>query len=153
MFFCVCDLLFMNSHCDCSRSHLSGAQIINNSWVRYSHNIPSLIKVLKQNMTQHGTSETGLGVMIGRCSPDSQHGRPDRHPVKVGCSFLRYTNDELRNHTNQRPENNIWTREDNQLALHCYFRSNPTQRGYRKRMIEIWQECSSFQITCQIFAD
>ena len=39
----------------------------------------------------------------------------------------------------------IWTREENQFALHCYFRSNPSQRGYRKRMIEIWQECASFQ--------
>ena len=41
--------------------------------------------------------------------------------------------------------------EDNQLALHCYFRSKPTQRGYRKRMI--WQEYSNFQTTSQRLAD
>ena len=37
--------------------------------------------------------------------------------------------------------------------IHCYFRSNPTQRRYRKRMIEIWQECSNFQTTSQRLAD
>ena len=104
-----------------------------------------MIKMLKQNIIQHGTQASGLGVMIGRCSPESQYGRPDSHPANVGCSFFRYTNDELRNHINQRRKHKKWTREDNPLALHCYFRSNPTQRGYRKRMIEIWQECASFQ--------
>ena len=29
---------------------------------------------------------------------------------------------------------------------------NPTQRGYRKRMIGIWQECSNFQTTSQRLA-
>ena len=95
---------------------------------------------------------TGFGVIIGRCSPDSQHGRPNRHPANVGCSFFRYTNDDLRNHTNQRCKHKIWTREDNQLALHGYFRSSLTQKGRRKRMIKIWQECASFQ-TSQILAD
>ena len=47
----------------------------------------------------------------------------------------------------------IWTREGNQIALNYYFRSNPTQIEYRKRMIEIWQECSSFQTTSQRLAD
>ena len=54
---------------------------------------------------------------------------------------------------NRRPKRKAWTREDNQLALHCYFRSNPTQRGYWKRMMEIWQEHSNFQTTCQRLAD
>ena len=104
------------------------------------------------NRTQRGTQATGLGVMIGRCSPDSQHGRPERHPADVGNSFFRYTNDDLRNHNNQRPKRKAWTREDNQLPLYCYFRSNPAQKGYRKRMIEIWQECSNFQTTSQRLA-
>ena len=111
-----------------------------------------MIKMLNQNMTQRGTQATGLGVMIGRCSPDCQHGRPDSHPANVGYSFFRYTNDNLRNHTNQRHKYKTWTRKGNQRALHCYFRGNPTQIGYRKRMIEIWQECADFQ-TSQKLAD
>ena len=83
--------------------------------------------------------------MIGSCSPDRLFGRTNCHPANVGCSFFRYTNDDLRNHTNQGRKHKTWTWEDNQLALHCYSRSNATQRGYRKRMVEIWKECASFQ--------
>ena len=86
-----------------------------------------------------------MGVMIGRCSPDSQHGRPDRHPTNVGCSFFGYINDDVTNLNEQRPKRRTWTGEENQLVLECYFRSNSSQRGYRKRIIEIWQECSTFQ--------
>ena len=105
------------------------------------------------NITQRGTQAKGLGVMIGRCSPDSQHERPDCRPTNVGCSFFRYINDDVRNHNKQSPKRRIWTREENQLVLECYFRSNPSQRGYRKRMMEIWQERSTFQTTSQRLAD
>ena len=103
------------------------------------------------NITKRGTQATGFGVMIGRCSLDSPHGRRDYHPVNVGCSLFRYLNNDISNHNNRRPKRKTWTREDNQLALHCYFKSNPSQRGYRK--IEIWQECASFQTTSQGLAD
>ena len=62
-------------------------------------------------------------------------------------------NDDISNHNDQRPKRKTWTREDNQLALHCYFRSNPSQRRYRKRMIDIWQEFASFPTTSQRLAD
>ena len=91
--------------------------------------------------------------MIGRCYPDSQHGRPERHPTNVGCSFFRYINDDVTNQNEQRPKRRTCTREENKLVLECYFRSNPSQRGYRKRMFEIWQECSTFQTTSQRLAD
>ena len=104
-------------------------------------------------MAQRGTQATGWGVMMGRCSPDSQHGRISCPPANVGCSFFRYMNDNSRKYTNRRRKHKTWTREDNQLALSCYFRSNPTQRGYRKRMIEIWQECASIQTTSQRLVD
>ena len=96
---------------------VSGAQILNNPWVWYSYNIAPMIKTLNQNRIQHETQATGLGVMIGRCSPDSPHRRPANHPENVGCSFLRYTNADLKNHINQRRKHKTWTREDNQLAL------------------------------------
>ena len=54
--------------------------------------------MLSQNMTQRRTQALGFCVMIGRCPPDSQHGRPSRHPANVGFSFCRYMNDDLRNH-------------------------------------------------------
>ena len=33
------------------------------------------------------------------------------------------------------------------------FKRNPTQRGYRKRMIEIWEKCNGFQTRSQKLAD
>ena len=112
-----------------------------------------MIKMLNHNITQCGIQAIGMGVIIGRCSPDSQDGRPDRHPTNVGCSFFRNINDDVRSHNYQRPTRKTWTREGNQLALQCYYKSNPSQRGYRKRMIEIWQECSTFQTTSQRLAN
>ena len=101
------------------------------------------------NTAQRGTLATGLGVMIGRYSLGSQHGRT----ANIGCSSFRYISDDVRNHNDQRAKRKTWTREDNQLALHCYFRSNSSQRGYRKRMIEIWQECANFHTTRQRLAN
>ena len=106
-----------------------------------------------RNITQRGTQTTGLGVTICRYSSDSQHRGTSHHPVNVGCSFFRSTNDDLSKHTNQRRQHKTWPRENNRLALHYYFRSNPTQRGYRKRTIEIWEECARFHTTSQTLAD
>ena len=96
-----------------------------------------MINMSNHNITQRGTQATGLGVIIDSCSPDSLHGRPDYHPKNVGCSSFRYINDDVTNHNEHRPKHKKWTMEENQLALQCYFRSNPSQREYRKRMKEI----------------
>ena len=71
----------------------------------------------------------------------------------LAALFFRYINDDVTNHNEQRPKRRTWTREENQLVLECYFRSNPSQRGHTKRMIEIWHECSTFQTTSQRLAD
>ena len=53
----------------------------------------------------------------------------------------------------QRPKCKTSSREDNQLARQCYFQSKPSQRRYRKRVIDIWQGCASFQTASQILSD
>ena len=68
-------------------------------------------------------------------------------------SSTEYINDDVTNHNEQRPKRRTWTREENKLELECYFRCNPSQRGYRKRMFEIWPERSTFQTTSQRLAD
>ena len=56
----------------------------------------------------------------------NEHGRSEGHPANVGCSsFFRYMNDDESNHNKRRPKRKTWTREDNQLPPHCYFKSNP----------------------------
>ena len=47
----------------------------------------------------------------------------------------------------------VWTRENNIQVLHCYFKSNPAQRGYRKRMLQIWNDNNNFNTTSQRLAD
>ena len=36
------------------------------------------------------------------------------------------------------------TRDENKNVLHCYFKSNSKQKGYRKWMMEIWTESAKF---------
>ena len=79
-------------------------------------------------LTQCGTQACCPGVMIGMFSHDNQHRRPSIYSANDGGY-----------------KHKTWTREDNQFALNCYFRSDPTESGYRKRMIEISQEWAIFQ--------
>ena len=67
-------------------------------------------------MIQRETQARCLGVMIGRCSPNSQYGIIYSHSTSVGCSFSRYTNDDLKKHKNQSGKRKTWTREDIDLA-------------------------------------
>ena len=39
----------------------------------------------------------------------------------------------------KRTKNN-WTKEENKKVWECYLRSKPQERGYRKRMHEIWKQ-------------
>lgn len=39
-----------------------------------------------------------------------------------------------------RPQRKKWTNTENRLVIHCYYKSDPTQRGYRKRMHQLWKD-------------
>ena len=85
---------------------------------------------------------TDLSIIIGRCSLDNQQAGFSQHPVNVGCSNFRYTNNDQGNHSMDRYQ---WKNE----PKNCY---NQTEIGNRKRMIEIWTESTGFN-TSQRFAD
>ena len=46
-----------------------------------------------------------------------------------------------------------WAKEVNKLMMRCFYQSDPTRRGYRKRMITIWRETGTFEITEQRLVD
>ena len=92
---------------------VTDAQISNNPWVSYSYHILPMVKISSQNITQRETKTRGLGDMSSRCSPDCCDGGSNRHPVNVGCSFFKYTNDGLSHHTNQRHQHRKCVRETN----------------------------------------
>ena len=46
-----------------------------------------------------------------------------------------------------------WTKEVNKLVMRCFYQSDPTRKGYRKRMIAIWREIGTSEITEQRLVD
>ena len=46
-----------------------------------------------------------------------------------------------------------WTKEENKLVMRCFYQNDPTRRGYQKRMIAIWREIGTFEITEQRLAN
>ena len=142
------ELSYLKSTCS-----VAGAQIFNRPCVCYCHNLLPLIKMSNQNITYRGTQTTGLGVMIGTCSPDSLYEGNGRHLANADRSFIRYTNDDSSNNTNQRHQNRKRTKKDNKLALHCYFKRNSTRNAYWKIVRETWEECARFQITSKRLTD
>ena len=46
-----------------------------------------------------------------------------------------------------------WSKDDNIIAMECFIRNKPENRGYRRRMISIWQDRGMFEISEQRLAD
>ena len=46
-----------------------------------------------------------------------------------------------------------WSKDDNRIAMKRFMRSKPENRGYRRRMISIWQDRGMFEISEQRLAD
>ena len=46
-----------------------------------------------------------------------------------------------------------WNKEVNKRIMRCYIESNPSARGYRKRILAIWKEIGVFEVTEQRLAD
>ena len=67
----------------------------------------------------------------GRCSTETQR-EPDRQQTTAKLK---------------------WTKEVNKIVMRCFYKSDPSKRGYRKRMIAIWNDIGVFEITEQRLAD
>ena len=128
---------------------MTGAQIIINPGFFL---IATIYKPWKmKNRNQHGTRITVLGVIIGRCSLNSQHAESVRLPANVGCSYFRYTNKNQSNNVSERHQKRKWRREDNKKVIDCHFKYNATWRRFRKWMMENWTEWSKFNTSQLIF--
>ena len=46
-----------------------------------------------------------------------------------------------------------WGYRINKIVIECYYRSNPSKRGYRKRMLAVWEQLGEFETTQQQLAD
>ena len=50
-------------------------------------------------------------------------------------------------------ERRRWIKEIKKLAMRWFVQNNPTRRGYQKRIICIWREIGTFEITEQRLTD
>ena len=68
-----------------------------------------------------------------------------------GVSSLPTNNN---NDESERTEKRLrWTKEVNKIVMRCFYKSDPTTRGYRRRMMAIWREIGVFESTEQRLAD
>ena len=69
--------------------------------------------------------------------------------IQTNCTEGAEGNAEGPVHTTERRE---WTKEFNKLLIECHLRSEPTKRGFRKRMLAIWNDRGLFSATEQQLA-
>ena len=104
-------------------------------------------------MMNHNTEITTNGVN-GRCS-QSTTASPGRSPVAHADSDQA----GIGRHHNTGPSEEAanlrmkFSREDNITVMECYYTSDPSRRGYIKRMAEIWRENGRMALTDQRLAD
>ena len=53
----------------------------------------------------------------------------------------------------KRTPRTAWSKEVNKIAMKCFYKSEPSKRGYRKRMFAKWQEIGVFNVSEQRLAD
>ncbi|XP_068738998.1 uncharacterized protein [Montipora capricornis] len=46
-----------------------------------------------------------------------------------------------------------WSKEVNRIVMRCFYMSEPSKRGYRRRMLGIWKERGVFEVSEQRLAD
>ena len=79
------------------------------------------------NISDNGVNKAGAdnseGLAPGSCSMRTQ-ADPGRHPTTA----------------RKRTSKTTWSKEVNKIVMKCFYNSEPSKRGYRKRMFAKWQE-------------
>ena len=67
--------------------------------------------------------------------------------MKTDNKVVHVKSEEERDHEVEMIVKRRWTKEVNKLVMRCFYQSYITRRGYRKRIIAIWREIGTFEIT------
>ena len=86
-----------------------------------------------QTNNVNGSRLAEQGPSSGRCSRQGNIGRHYANPV---ISKRRK-----------------WTSQENKIVMECYLLSEPKIRGYRKRMLSLWQQKGMFWVSEQRLVD
>ena len=81
----------------------------------------------------NGSQLAEQGPLSGRCS---QQGNIGHHHVNPVISKRRK-----------------WTSQENKIVMECYLLSEPKIRGYRKRMLSLWQQKGMSWVSKQRLVD
>ena len=90
-------------------------------------------------------------ILNGESATNSQRGSPSPNLVGMPEQVLP---DRIQTaHNRIRIARRKWSKNDNKLATECYINSEPDKRGYRRRMISLWQDKRMFETSEQCLAD
>ena len=73
--------------------------------------------------------------------------------TKTDKKLVHVEREEERNPEAEMMMKRRWTKEVKKLVIKCFYQSDPTRRVYQKRMIAIWREIGTFEITEQRLVD
>ena len=90
---------------------------------------------ITNNCVNEAGTHNGEGLSHGRCPVEEQR-RPSRHQATARSGIRKK-----------------WSREENMFVMECHYRSVPSRRGYRKRMLDLWREKGMFIVTEQRLVD
>ena len=94
--------------------------------------------MMSENNDIHNT-DAGAGILYER--PMSGRGRSEASQVVIP-----------RNPRHAEKQRTNWTKEMNKIVIKCFYKSDPSKRGYRKRMHKIWKEEGLFELSEQKLA-
>ena len=110
----------------CRLKYASLLHVISPEQYNLSHNFVMII----MNAMQHQLN--------GESATNSHRGSPS--PVPPDCIHTAQNSNRIRA-VNRRK----WSKDDNRIAMECFIRSKPENKGYRRRMINIWQDRGMFE--------
>ena len=98
-----------------------------------------------------GFEEKGSDVYMKHCKVLTES-IEDRH-TKTDNKVEQVEREEESDHEVEMMVSRRWTKEVSKLVMRCFYKSDPTRTGYRKRMIAIWRDIGTFEITEQRLVD
>jgi len=101
-----------------------------------------------QSLKNNGVNGTGTS-----CEGASPGRGPVCEQAGLGRHLVTVSPDRNDNDNNTRKRRKKWTRDENMFVMECYFRSSPRRLGYRKGILQLWNDKGLFIITEQRLVD
>ena len=98
-----------------------------------------------------GFDEKGIDVYMKHCKVFIEH-IEDKYK-KTENKVVHVEREEERDREVKMMVRRRLTKEVRKLVMRCFYQRDPTRRGYRKRMIAIWRDKETFEITEQRLVD